>query len=221
MKKVRICIPFYHEFIPQAGILLKSLARKGKEIKRRLIYEYMGYEFHVEPRHATQIFSGRNHLITDGTGKIQPFDYFFFLDSDVIGDIDDIITLLNMNTDIAVAPYKQHGMDMHQTYLNDEEGHFTGQFKTSTTGTREVGSSGTGFMLIQKYVFEKLDYEPFFFNPITSKNHILGEDIYFCTKARKHGFKVICNFDIKLEHKERIQAKINVSWEPSVFNICD
>jgi len=212
MKTVRICIPFYHEFVTDAGQLLRTLARKGKEIKKLLVYQYKDYEFHVEPRHATQIFSGRNHLIDDGTGEILPFNYFFFLDSDIIGDIDDIIRLLEINSDITVAPYKQHGSDMYQTYMNDEDGNFIGQFKSTATGIREVGSSGTGFMLIKRKVFEKLKYEPFFFNPINKSKNILGEDIYFCTKARKQGFRVVCDFDIKLEHNDRMKKEFEWDW---------
>ena len=218
MKKVRICIPFYQDFKQEAGELLRSLARKGKEIKFRLIYQYEGYEFHVEPRRATQIFSGRNNLITDGE-MLQPFDYFFFLDSDVIGDIDDVITLLKMDVDIAVAPYAKHGEShLFQTFENDDHGNFTYTYPVSTTGIKEVGSSGTGFMLIKREVFLTLDYEPYFFNPINEDKIVQGEDIYFCTKARRAGLKVVCNFDIKLVHKDRVEEDFNWNWteEPDV-----
>lgn len=52
----------------------------------------------------------------------------------------------------------------------------------------EVDAVGMGMALIRAEVFEKIP-QPWF-RTVSTKEFRVGEDVYFCEKAQKHGFKV-------------------------------
>ncbi len=58
----------------------------------------------------------------------------------------------------------------------------------------------TGFMLIQMEVFKKLPRPWFFFKPSSDSEGMVGEDIWFCRLARKHGIEIWCDPTIQMTH---------------------
>jgi GT2 family glycosyltransferase len=67
-----------------------------------------------------------------------------------------------------------------------------------STGLQEVGSIGTGIMLIKRRVFEGMS-EPWFDMPWQTTRGYMGEDVFFCRKARELGFKVYIDHDVSHE----------------------
>jgi GT2 family glycosyltransferase len=72
----------------------------------------------------------------------------------------------------------------------------------------EVDGLGTGFMLINMRVFQKLD-PPFFYYPnpkdfglkeVPFPKNELGDDISFCMKVRQAGMKIYCDPTFELGH---------------------
>jgi hypothetical protein len=138
-----------------------------------------------------------------------------FLDADVIATADDVMRLLaqSTNKDIAAGLYPRRAMDKNffVDIPHDEEGNMI--FDGSML---KVNRIGTGFMMIKRYVLEKLiadhpewEYETkpdegnkafavFDFANVNGK--YTGEDYLFCDRAREAGFEVWVDVEISLPH---------------------
>lgn len=66
------------------------------------------------------------------------------------------------------------------------------------TGVSEWDAVGTGGMLFRRTIIDAMPY-PWFEAGRTSKDHI-GEDLYFCTKAKELGFRVWMDSDHRSGH---------------------
>ena len=62
----------------------------------------------------------------------------------------------------------------------------------ASTGVEEVKSVGTGVMLINTAVLKELPQPWFMEDPMQG----IGEDVYFCNLARKHGFSIFIDHDV-------------------------
>ncbi|GAI66965.1 unnamed protein product, partial [marine sediment metagenome] len=60
-------------------------------------------------------------------------------------------------------------------------------------GLVKIGGAGAGFLLVKREVFEKIPYPWFSFERG-------GEDLYFCDKARRHGFEIWADMSVLLGH---------------------
>ena len=83
-----------------------------------------------------------------------------------------------------------------------------------STGLQEVGSVGMGVMLIKANVFAKLA-EPWFETPWRhDKRGYIGEDVFFCKKAREAGFKIWIDHDVSKEigHIGMFEFKHDHTW---------
>lgn len=199
---IRICIPFYNEF---------ETCKPGlREIKN------YGLDIEIISRQGTYIHSLRNDLICDTTlGKgckpLNHVDRFIFIDSDIDFKLEHLLKLINTDKDIVGAPYLGHGTDYFQCFQISSQGIFN--YKPGLTGLQMVDAIATGFLAIKKKVFEAIPY-PWFYHPIMSINgmrKVAGEDFTFCVLAKKYGFDTWCDFDIKIEHKQRKREHFN--WE--------
>jgi len=65
-------------------------------------------------------------------------------------------------------------------------------------GLCETGAVGTGGMLVQRRVLDALE-APWFESGRTGPD-ALGEDLWFCTKARKKGFRTYVDLDTRMGH---------------------
>jgi hypothetical protein len=155
-----------------------------------------------------------------------------FIDADIGFNPQDILRMINANKDIICGIYPKKEIEWVQVSRAVQAGtpphelhKHTGAFvvnlvddATSTEGNRlsplQIANGGTGFMLIQRKVFENLmgkvptymndmflavdtERKPkviheFFATSIDEKsgNRLLSEDYHFCKIARKQGFTV-------------------------------
>jgi hypothetical protein len=137
-----------------------------------------------------------------------------FIDSDVVVTPDDILRLMAQSSgkDITAGAYprrardKKFFTDLYWTENNDLE------FDGSLMRVKRVG---TGFMLIQRHVIEKMveahpewsymnkpDGERMYalFDFGIRDDQYVGEDYLFCDRATELGFKVYIDVDISLPH---------------------
>jgi hypothetical protein len=61
---------------------------------------------------------------------------------------------------------------------------------------QEVGSVGGGTLLVKREVLESMEY-PYFFEDLS--NGRVGEDVYFCRRAKELGYKIWIDTDLSLE----------------------
>ena len=158
--------------------------------------------------------------------------HLMFIDADIGFNPADILRMINANKDIICGLYPKKEIDWLQVDRAVKAGvspqelkNHTGAFvvnlvddAASTEGSRnapiQIANGGTGFMLIQRKVFEALigkvptynndmflavdtDRKPkvineFFATSIDEKsgNRLLSEDYHFCKIAREQGFTV-------------------------------
>jgi hypothetical protein len=136
-----------------------------------------------------------------------PYKYLMFIDADIDFSSADVGKLYQAQTDIAVGLYrmKQDGAPLAAWV--------EGKLITELPKQRriEVDYAGTGFMLIDRKVFEALkastpsytgpngQTHQFFSFPIHNGVE-LSEDYNFCRLAREKGFKVVADTSITLGH---------------------
>lgn len=115
--------------------------------------------------------------------------HVLWLDSDMRFPKDSLERLLAHNEPIVAANYTRRRQPFLPTAEDRDRGHlFT---EAASEGLAEVSHCGMGLMLCETSVFESLK-EPWFmlgFNP--AMKGFLGEDFYFCRKAKDAGYRIL------------------------------
>lgn len=154
----------------------------------------------------------RNNIAT--TFLETDFQKLMFVDSDIEFRTEDVATLWNMDTDVAVGLYPMKRPDSPTCAW------VGGKMVEASRldGVTEVDYAGTGFMMIDRGVLEEMraakpELEHWegvpgeknrrsyaWFNPRVDDDVYLSEDYAFCKDARACGFKVLADPSIKLTH---------------------
>lgn len=128
--------------------------------------------------------------------------HLMFIDSDMVFPDDGILRLASLNKRIIGANYNRRTLPLTSTVkIADEKGSLL-----EVSGDRipkypfKAYAVGTGFMLIQTDVFLLLGKPWFFYEYDLEKDDTIGEDIYFCKKARAKGIDVWCDPTIEVKH---------------------
>jgi hypothetical protein len=142
--------------------------------------------------------------------------HILFIDSDMTFPQDMVQRLLKHDVDIVAANCARRRMPTGPTAQNYDENGVRKMVYTmpDSTGLEEVGSIGTGIMLIKKEVFQNMS-EPWFDMPWqTGKRGYMGEDVFFCKKAQELGFKVYIDHDVSKEigHIGTFEFKHDHTW---------
>lgn len=125
--------------------------------------------------------------------------HLLFVDSDMVFKTDDVRTLIKRDKDIIGASCNMKAeVPVTTVKIHDEEGKDVS--KIMPDGLLECYAVGTGFMLVARKVFETLSHPWFSYEQDKEGNTFRGEDMWFCGKARKAGFKVYCDPTIKIGH---------------------
>lgn len=128
--------------------------------------------------------------------------HIMFIDSDMRFPADIVKNLMKRNLDIVGANCKQRTRD---EWTARKDGEFIGS--QDEKGVEEIDTIGMGATLIRIGVFEKM-VEPYFSMPWDDKEkkHV-GEDVYFCMKAKEAGFKIFIDHDVsqKVKHAALIE----------------
>ena len=142
--------------------------------------------------------------------------HILFIDSDMTFPQDMVQRLLKHDVDIVAANCARRRMPTGPTAQNYDENGVRQLVYTmpDSTGLEEVGSIGTGIMLIKKEVFQNMS-EPWFDMPWqVGKRGYMGEDVFFCKKAQELGFKVYIDHDVSKEigHIGTFEFKHDHTW---------
>ncbi len=145
-----------------------------------------------------QLINHMNSVITDARNRLVQLsrewgaDWLFWLDSDLSFPPDALLRLLRHDLDIVGATYSQ------RAHPYSILGQFAGEPKDDLAGISLVEAlmMPGGLMLMKAGVYEKIAgpwYEDTY-RPGTMER--IGEDIDFCFKATKAGFKIWCDLDL-------------------------
>lgn len=111
-------------------------------------------------------------------------DYLMMVDDDMVFPPETASVLLSRKKDIISVPYhtKKFPVDIHVMTLtptDDADKKFV-----------EVSAVGTGIILINTEVFKKVPQPWFDIDKEPNGFTTMGEDFWFCRKARENGFKI-------------------------------
>jgi len=134
--------------------------------------------------------------------------HVMFIDSDMIFTPDSIRKLLNHNKEIIGGDYHYKMSDKVSVTKLDpkkidlefiEEKNGEKRFATKRPDYPVVVDAvGTGFMLIKTEALKKIP-KPWFWYELKN-GQMIGEDVYFCRHAAKHGVEVWCDPTLQIGH---------------------
>jgi hypothetical protein len=151
----------------------------------------------IDWRIGISVAANMNGAIRDMAG-----DWLWIMGDDHTFGPDTLIRLLELDLDIVVPICCRRQPPLTPVWFGEEAtpGRFRpiNWFDLPETGTMELGAAGNAGMLIRRHVLEQMS-DPWF---EVGKNNAeeLGEDLYFCKKARQAGFLVHGTVNVILNH---------------------
>lgn len=159
------------------------------------------------------ISRGRNTLVAKFLVDHPDASHLMFIDSDIGFEPEQVLLLLNNKKDICGGLYPMKSLPLRWC-ANGVDG------ATTVNGLEEVRTTGTGFMLIKKSVFEKMNQHPSvvaykndigldpkydshmktYFNCEVRDDRYLSEDWLFCDNWRQLGGQIFVDKRILLRH---------------------
>lgn len=210
-KKLMIGLPAYdHKVGLKMAVSLMQLAQKVLE---------HGIHIQVSSICGCSVVSRARNLIAYEFLE-SDCDHLMFIDSDMTFDPDSVIRLLAWNQSKAIVGGAYQARKAGKVYILSLDG---GEGVNGTEGTVSMDAMGnvkahriaTGFMMIQRQVFEKLRANHpewrhkdtnsnkllhAYFDFMTTPEGYIGEDFLFCDRARAEGFDIWIDPTIKLGH---------------------
>ncbi len=202
--KILLAVPSFDDPSFETTISLKHLERETE------------YNTATKYKKATYIHTARNGFVYDAVDL--KANYLMFIDADMSFSskaFNDLIKHgLDLDADIIgglyVSRYDETKNVVKKIQIDKEGKGFLEDIKEIPDFKKpfKVDAIGTGFMLINMRVFQKLE-PPFFYytNPksfglkeVAFPRNELGEDVVFCLTARKAGFTIYCDPTIELGH---------------------
>ena len=160
------------------------------------------YDFHfVVAEHGYTIAENRTYCAVKAANNNS--DFLFFVDDDMVFPLETLDILVEQDKDVIGPAYKSRKADAKRTAAILEGGFIDLDTveEDKYQKTFECKAKGTGVLLIKVGVFEKMDRPWFDF--VYDKDLgvcTMGEDYFFCKKAREQGFKIWCDPTIKIGH---------------------
>ena len=157
------------------------------------------------------IAAKRNHMVRRFLEK-KHLQWYLCLDSDMTPPPHTILRLLATGRDVVTAvccekepPFEVcagHGKSGGWTRLNEFGG---------PDPVKEVDWTGMGCLLVRRNVLEAIG-DPWF----EADPEGVGEDIAFCEKVRRAGFKIYCDTGLWVGHIAATPAVLGdrITWEP-------
>ena len=149
----------------------------------------------------TLIFDQRNSLVR--TAVEEKCDYILFIDADMRFPKTTLERLLAHNKDIIGVNATTRMMPPKPTARNiqiNEDGSvdWLEVFSNKEKGIGKVDAIGCGVMLIKASCLKNIP-QPYFYFEQLLKGKLLGEDIYFCIKAKDAGIDTWVDHDLSME----------------------
>lgn len=141
------------------------------------------------------IVSSREGMVEDSL--LEGATHVMFLDSDMTFPEDALHRLFSRNEPFVAANYVQRCLPTRPNAIGmlDMPKHTD----EDSTGIEEVQSVGFGCCLIRAEVFDAMPrpwFDTYWYQKEDGRRLIIGEDVYFCHKARHAGFKIYIDHDL-------------------------
>jgi cellulose synthase/poly-beta-1,6-N-acetylglucosamine synthase-like glycosyltransferase len=191
--RVAICIPARGQMEVTTAFDLTMMAAymAGKK----------NIDLNVYTSQGTLIFDQRNSLVH--TAVMEKCDYILFIDADMRFPKNTLERLLAHKKDIIGVNATTRMMPPKPTARNiqiNEDGSvdWLEVFSNKEKGIGKVDAIGCGVMLIKTSCLKDIP-QPYFYFEQLLKGKLLGEDIYFCIKAKDAGIDTWVDHDLSME----------------------
>jgi len=199
---------------PVSGSISPSWANKIREM------HLPRWTWYLRGGGALPIDIARNLLVKDALEDGS--QYILFLDSDVLPPLDGVLHLMAWKLPIVSGLYwvrKEEGECW--AMWKDEGGYKMRAIKAWDGRLLKVDIVGLGFMLVDMRVFKKIPPPWFKFQLVSGlkpgeKEIFLGEDVFFCRLARKHGFPIHVDTFVRCEHIQTMKFSKTGQVKPSL-----
>jgi hypothetical protein len=204
--RVHICMPCY------GGMLTESTFMSY--IKWANTCRQLGIDWTMETMTNESLISRARNTLTAKFLHNKESTHLMFIDADIGWEPWHLLVMLNRDVDVIGGLYPMKSLPV-KWCVNGFEGAQEG-----ADGLQEVSKTGTGFMLIKRHVFEKLDAHPAtkpfindiglpvelnpymktYFDTAVRENRYYSEDWTFCENWRDLGGQVWVDKRVLLKH---------------------
>jgi len=205
--RVHICMPCY------GGQLTESTFMSF--IKWSNVCRQLGIDWTVETMTNESLISRARNTLTAKFLHNKESTHLMFIDADIGWEPWHLLAMLNHNVDVVGGLYPMKSLPI-KWCVNG----LPGVDADEATGLQEVSKTGTGFLLIKRHVFEKLDAHPAvkpfmndiglpaelnpymktYFDTAVRENRYYSEDWTFCENWRDLGGQVFIDKRVLLRH---------------------
>ena len=187
--------------------MTEAYLRSSLELREALFMGGVGHDW-LTLTNESLVQRGRNTIASRFLGT--KFEKLLFIDADIEFTAVDVSKLWNLQTDICAGVYAMKKIGAgYAAWHKGELVHDLDQFSSPI----EVDYAGTGFMMIDRSVLEKMREkfpekkhedgvgESFaWFDPRVEDGIYLSEDYAFCKDARSLGYKITMDTSVRLKH---------------------
>ena len=191
--KITIAIPTNRGLIPATFQCVLDLIARG------------GYDFHlICPSEGYTVAENRNYIVAQACQNKS--DYLLMLDDDMTFPPDTLDKLIKDAKDIVGVAYHSRGGSANGEIMavaEVKEGKYINLDKDKDEKYKklfECHAVGTGIILIKCDIFHKIPPPWFMFKYHSSGKCSMGEDWYFCEKAKRNNYKIYTDPTIKVGH---------------------
>jgi hypothetical protein len=204
--KVHICMPCYGGMMSEQTFM--------SFIKWANVARQLGMEWTVETMTNESLITRARNTLTAKFLQNKDSTHLMFIDADIGWEPWHLLVLLNRDVDIIGGLYPMKSLPI-KWCVNGFDGAETGP-----DGLQEVTKTGTGFLLIKRQVFEKLNKHPAvkpfnndiglpaelnqymktYFDTAVRENRYYSEDWMFCENWRDIGGRVWVDKRVLLRH---------------------
>jgi GT2 family glycosyltransferase len=196
------------------SILVSSPLGEDYKIDARLKEIISLWEYTLEKVEAHHPVSpspevGRDMAVSCAKYRIPHPTHILFLDADVVPRKNTLDKLMKMDVDIAMGVYPTIQNGNIRWSVSREEPYKAVELEDLPRNQFKIKSSGFGVTLIKYEVFEALEW-PYWKNIYKPGGIEMGEDIYFCDKAREAGYDIWCDPSVKCNHRGLLSIVKNI-----------
>src|SRR3990167_277434 len=155
------------------------------------MFKAFPHEYNFLTQEGSVLHDNRRRLVK-GAQKMNA-THLLFVDSDMTFESDAVLKLLAHDKDIIGVHANCRALPLKTTV----------ELKPGQTELKELDTCnaiGTGFLLIKMEVFNKIKEPWFFWKLAESGDTIMGEDHWFCEKAKESGYEIWVDTKIKIGH---------------------
>lgn len=186
--KILIAVPTFETIAPEVFKAIYDMDKGGHDVD----FDYVrGYD----------CAKARNVAVQKATHG--NYDYLMMVDSDTIPPRDALVNMLEFPADLVIGCCPRKNSKTHEVTLyppDPDNYHHMMTYPDLPDASRiKVRGGGAACILINVQMLKELSY-PYFKYIVYDNGDTLSEDLFFCSKVRKSGYKIEADTRVRCGH---------------------